>query len=95
MSQIQKIYDDVHAALWAILLAFLLWFSAIVVPRLPQIHARAEMLHDHEIATEQDMYCEQLGMGPKTPTYRKCVSSLEDYRAKIQQHIADENGVFF
>lgn len=95
MSLIQKIYDDVHAALWAVLVAFVLWFSAVVVPMLPQIHARAEMLHDHEIATEQDAYCEKLGMGPKTPTYRKCVSSLDQYRARIQQRIADESGVLF
>ena len=95
MSLIQKIYDEVHAALWAMLVAFVLWFSVLVVPTFPQMHARAEMLHDHEIATEQDLYCEKLAMGPKTAMYRKCISSLEEYRAKIQQDITDGSDLFF
>lgn len=95
MSLIQKIYDEVHAALWAMLVAFVLWFSVVVVPMLPQIHARAKILQDHEVATEQDVYCGNLGMGPKTPMYRKCISSLEEYRAKIRQNIADESDLFF
>lgn len=95
MSVIQKIYDEIHAALWAILLAFVLWFSVVVVPMLPELRARAEMLRDHEIATEQDMYCGKLGMGPKTTMYRQCISGLEEYRSKIQQRSADERDVFF
>lgn len=95
MSLIQKIYDDVHAALWAILVAFVLWFSVVVVPTLPQIHARAEMLHDHEIATEQDVVCGKLGMGLQTTMYRNCISNLEEYRAAMQRRITYEGGVLF
>jgi len=95
MSLIQKIYDDVHAALWAILVAFVLWFWVVVVPTLPQIHARAEMLHDHEIATEQDAVCGELGMGSQTTMYRNCISNLEEYRAAMQRRIVDESGMPF
>jgi hypothetical protein len=95
MSLIQKIYDDVHAALWAILVAFVLWFSVVVVPTLPQMHARAEMLRDHEIAAEQDAVCGKLGMGPQTAMYRNCISNLEEYRAAMQRRITDESGVLF
>ena len=95
MSLIQKIYDDVHAALWAILVAFVLWFWVVVVPTLPQIHTRAEMLHDHEIATEQDVVCGKLGMGLQTTMYRNCISNLEEYRAAMQRRITDESGVLF
>ena len=95
MALIQKIYDEVHAVLWAMLVAFVMWFSVVVVPTLPQIYARAEILQDHGVATEQDMYCGKLGMGSKTPMYRKCISSLQEYRAKIRQDIADESVLFF
>lgn len=95
MSLIQKIYDDVHAVLWAILVAFVLWFSVVVVPTLPEMRARAEILHDHEIATEQDFYCEKWGMGPKTTMYRQCILNLKEYRAVVQQDIAEERDVFF
>lgn len=91
MSLIQKIYDEVHAALWAVLVAFVCWFVVFVVPKLPEIHARAEMLRDHAIAAEEDSYCGKLQIGPKTPMYRQCISYLHDYRATIEQHIADEN----
>ena len=95
MSLIQKIYDDVHAALWAILVAFVLWFWVVVVPTLQQIHARAEMLHDHEIAAEQDAVCGKLGMGSQTTMYRNCISNLEAYRATMQRRITYESGVLF
>jgi ABC-type histidine transport system ATPase subunit len=95
MPLLQKIYDEVHAALWAILVAFVLWFSAVIVPMLPEIRARADMVRDHELATEQDRYCGNLGMGQKTTMYRSCISELEQYRAKIRRRIADENEAFF
>jgi hypothetical protein len=95
MSLIQNIYDEVHAALWAILVAFVLWFSVFVVPMLPAVRARTEMLRNHEISIEQDGYCGKLGMGPKTTMYRQCISVLEQYRTKIRQDIADETELFF
>lgn len=94
MSLIQKIYDEVHVALWAVLVAFICWFAVFVVPKLPEIHARAQILHDHEIAVEQDLYCGELGMGSKTAAYHQCIAHLEEYRAKIQQRISDEANLF-
>jgi hypothetical protein len=53
------------------------------------------MVRDHELATEQDRYCGNLGMGQKTTMYRSCISELDQYRAKIRRRIADENEAFF
>jgi|SRR5581483_2785623 len=88
---LKKIYDTVHMMLWAILVAFVSWFIVFVVPKLPQIQAQAEVLRDHEIAEEEDLYCGKLGMGPKTPMYQRCTSYLQEYRAKIEQRLANEN----
>jgi hypothetical protein len=33
---VQSIYDHVHLALWATLVAFVVFFLAFVVPRLPE-----------------------------------------------------------
>lgn len=95
MSLLRKICDELHAALWAILVAFVLWFSVVVAPTLPEMRARAEMLQDHEIALEQDLYCGKLGIGPGTTMYHQCVSDLEEYRAKIRERIADESQLIF
>ena len=94
MSPILNIFDNVQMALAAILVAFVLWFWVVVVPKLPEIHARAAMLRDHEIATEQDLYCGKLRMGPRTATYHQCIAYLQEYRAEIQQRIADEANLF-
>jgi len=92
---IQKIYDNVHAAARAILIAFVLWFLVVVVPKMPEIHAQADVLRDNEIAAEQHLYCGKLGMAPRTAMYYQCISYLAEYRAKIQQRIADETNPVF
>ena len=88
---IKKIYDTVHMILWAILVAFVLWFTAFIVPKLPEIRAQAEILQHDEIAAEDNLYCGKLGMGAKTAMYQQCISYLQEYRAKIEQRIANEN----
>ncbi len=91
MLLIRKIYDEVHMALWAVLAACVLWFLLVAVPKLPEARARADALRVHEINEEQDSFCGQLGMGAETPGYRQCLSRLQEYRARIERRIADEN----
>jgi len=91
VSLIQKIYEEVHIALWAILVAFVSWFLLFAVPKLPEARARAEAFRANEIVGEQDLFCEKLGMEAKTPGYQKCISSLQEYRARVEQRLADEN----
>jgi hypothetical protein len=88
---LKKIYDTIHMILWAILVAFVLWFTVFIVPKLPEIRAQGEMLRDRAIAADEDLYCGKLGMGAKTTRYQDCISYLRDYRVKIEQRFADEN----
>jgi len=39
---IVRIYDNVHAALWAGLLAFVAYFIVIVAPKIPEAAATAQ-----------------------------------------------------
>jgi len=88
-------YDHVHMVAWASLVAFVSWLCVFVLPKVPEIGARAEMLHDNEVAAEEDLYCGKLGMGPGTARYHQCVSYLGEYRAKIEQRIGDKTNPFF
>jgi len=91
MPLIRKIYEEFNIALWAIAVAFASWALLFALPRLPEVRARAEALRAYEIAGEQDLFCGKLGMGPKTPGYLPCISTLQDYRARIEQRMADDN----
>lgn len=89
----KKIYDNVHMALWATLAAFVLWFAIFVVPDLPEIHVRAKRLRATQVAAEQDVTCAKLGIGPKSPMYDRCISNLQQYRARLERRFADAGDV--
>jgi hypothetical protein len=86
----RKIYDEIHMALWASLVAFVAWFLLFAAPKLPEARAEAEAARMHEIAGEQDLCCGRLGMGPQTPDYQRCISYLQEYRARVERRLADE-----
>jgi hypothetical protein len=85
-----RIYDNAHAALWAALLAFVLYFAVVVAPHLPEAHARAESQRIHEIEAEHEFYCEKLGMAEGTPGHRQCVLDLQAFRTKVEQRMSDD-----
>jgi len=87
---VQSIYDYVHAALWAILAAFVLFFVAYVVPRLPEAAARAERLRIQETTQENEGYCAKWQMGLGTKMHEQCISDLQELRWKAQNRFADQ-----
>lgn len=94
MAVVRRVYDEVHLALWAALTAFIVYFAAFVVPDLPRIHVRAQTLQAQPAAAEQNSVCGKLGMGPKSPMYDRCVADLRQYRAHIEQQLADDSDMF-
>ena len=87
---IHGIYDNVHAALWAALLVFVLYFAVFVAPKLPEARARAESQQILEISTENRFYCEKWKMLVGTHEYTQCTLDLQAIRAKVYQSIADD-----
>lgn len=94
MAVLRRVYDEVHLALWATLTVFVVYFAAFVAPDLPRIHARAQTLQAQAAAAEQNLVCGKLGMGPKSPRYDRCVADLRQYRAHIEQQLADDSDIF-
>jgi hypothetical protein len=79
---VQSIYDYVHLALWATLAAFVLFFLAYTVPRLPEAAARAEALRIQEISQENEGYCAKWQMGLGTKMHDQCILDLQELRWK-------------
>lgn len=90
MTSMRTVYDNVHMALWAGLVAFLLFFAVYTVPRMPEARAQAETLRIHEIAAEQNLFCQKLGMPIGAPTNPQCVLDLQAFRAIVEKRFADE-----
>jgi len=85
----RRIYHTVHAALWALLAAWVI----IMVANLPHIskaRATAERQGTQEIAEENRVYCEKWGMKAGTHEHTLCTLDLQEIRAKVQQRIVDD-----
>jgi hypothetical protein len=91
---LRRIYDEVPAALWAILLVLISYFIIFVVPKIPEARDRAEMLRAQEISAEHEWYCNRWGMGPGTERHNQCLSDLQQFRAAVDRRIADEIDFF-
>jgi hypothetical protein len=90
LALVRSIYDIVHLALWAILVAFVLFFLAFIAPKLPEAAARAEMLRIQEITQENEEYCAKWQMGLGTKMHDQCISDLQELRWKVQNRFADQ-----
>jgi hypothetical protein len=86
-----RIYDNVEIALWAMLLAFVMYFVAFIVPNVPEIQARGERIRAEEIAAENALFCEKLGTIRGTEKYNQCLLDVGAFRLKVEKRINDEN----
>lgn len=90
MALVRAVYDEVHLALWAALIAFLLYFAVFVAPKLPELRAAAEAARVQQIASENEAYCAKWRMGPGTSMHSDCLSDLGQLRAEIEDQLAQE-----
>lgn len=88
---IHHLYDNVHAALWAIACAFVLYFVFVVAPRIPAARARFEAARLSEIAAEDRRYCEKWGMPARTAHYIECTIDLRTIRANATRRMTDDS----
>ena len=87
---VQSTYDYVHMALWATVVAFVVFFLAFIVPRMPEATSRAERLRIQEISQENENYCAKWQMGLGTKMHDQCISDLQELRWKAQNRLADQ-----
>jgi hypothetical protein len=88
----RMIYDEIHAALWAIAAALVLYVAVFVVPKFPEARAQSELLRSEQMNAEHEWYCRRWHMGPGTPMHDQCVLDLQGFRTSIENRIADDNG---
>ena len=87
---VRSIYDEVHAALWALLVAGVLYFLTAILPQLPAKRAEAERQRIREIAAENRYYCGKFGMPAGTHFHVQCVLELQELRARIERRLMED-----
>lgn len=88
---ISVIYDNVHMALWAMLVSFVLYFLTVVLPNIPAAQAEYQRLRIRQIAAEHDLYCNKWGMGARTQAHDQCILDMQAFRAQVEKRVYDEN----
>ena len=88
---VSRIYDNVEIVLWAMLLAFVVYFVAFILPKVPEIQAQGERIQAEEIAAENASFCETLGTIRGTEKYNQCLLDVGAFRVKVENRINDQN----
>lgn len=88
MALVRAAYDEVHLALWAGLIAVLIYFAIFVAPKLPELRAAAEAARLQQIASENEAYCAKWRMGPGTSMHNACLLDLGRLRIEIADRLA-------
>lgn len=88
--KLSGIYDCVNTALWAVLVAFLIYFAIYVIPNIRVAQAQAEATRILEITAEREALCASLGMGAGVPAHQRCIRYVQRFRAEVEKRIADE-----
>jgi len=88
---VKRVYNNVEIALWAMLLAVVIYFIAFIIPKIPEIHARSERIRVEEIAAENASFCEKLNLKRGTDKYNQCLLDLGQFRLNVENRIENES----
>ena len=91
LASVRRIYDNAETALWATLLAFVIYFVVFEVPNLPAHWAGVERIRAQEIAAENSHYCDMIGLKAGTQKHEQCVLYLGEFRLKVEKRIINES----
>jgi hypothetical protein len=86
---IDRTYVEIETALWACLIAFVIFFCAVVAPRIPESSAKAQNAQILAVADENHRYCAKWGKAEGTPEHDACVLDLQELRSSIEQRFAE------
>ncbi|HLH90275.1 MAG TPA: hypothetical protein VKX28_17635 [Xanthobacteraceae bacterium] len=89
MTAVRMVYDSVEYALWAVLVAFVIYFVIFVAPTMPAAVRQAESARALDQAAANTSYCEKWGMKRGTHEHTLCTMDLQDLRRKIDQENSD------
>ena len=77
--------------MWATLLAFVIYFIVLIIPKVPEIRAKNEIIRVEEIAAENSSFCEKLGIKRGTDKYNQCLLDVGQFRLNVEKRIDGEN----
>jgi len=83
-------HGAVDTALWALVVAFVIFFAVMVAPKMPEYRAKQELIRARQIAAEHDGYCRKWGMAPGTHEHTVCAMDLQEFRTRVEQRVVDE-----
>jgi hypothetical protein len=86
-----QIYDNVHLALWAMLIAGLIVFAVFDAPNLSKGLAHYDAMRANDIQNEDAFYCDKWGMGPGHKRFEGCMSDLRQFRRSVEKRLNQEN----
>jgi hypothetical protein len=86
---VYRVYDEINAALWALLCVASIYVGVFVLPHVRELRARAERHLAQEIAAESSAYCGKWGMSPGTPKFKSCALDLHKIRAAAERRLTE------
>jgi hypothetical protein len=84
-------YDNVHMALWATLIAGLIYMGMFGVPSMLAAQSANEAHRILAIEAEDALYCGRWGMGIGSSKHAACMSDLKRFRHSVEKQIADDS----
>lgn len=88
MPLMRRMHHEINTALWACLIAALVFFTVFTFPHIKERQAAYEANVAAEISAENDAYCRRFNLVPVTDAYRSCLDDLQRLRMSIAKRIA-------
>jgi len=87
---VSHVYENVELALWATLIAFVIYFFTFAFPKMHEIQAQNARIRAEEIAAENTSLCEKLSIKRGTDAYAQCLLDVGEFRWKVETRIYNE-----
>jgi hypothetical protein len=90
--RVADVYDTVHSALWAVLIAGLIMFVVFDLPAVLKGDRVYETHRARALEAEDNFYCRRWGMAAGSGRHGLCMSDLAHLRAAVEKRAADDSG---
>lgn len=87
---LRQTHWNVELALFSMLIAGLVLFVVLVLPRMPQARAKYEAERAAQIEAEHDFYCRRWRMTRGSEIYRGCMADLQRFRRSVEKQLAED-----
>jgi len=86
----RRIHHNVELALWATLIAFVIYLIAFVLPNMAEIQGQYAAVRMLEVSSENAELCEKLSIKRGTDSYNQCLLAVGKFRSKVEKRAYDE-----